>query len=81
MYLNVILRSLEVDMSEWISVGKLKPNDGQRVIAFVDSCFVVLAQFKKGSFYDVVKDGDGVFFETVSRDVTHWMPLPKPPVE
>lgn len=68
-------------MSEWIGVDNLKPSDNQRVIAFVDSCFVVAARFKNGIFYDVVEDADGTFFETVSRDVTHWMPLPEPPKE
>ena len=66
-------------MAEWISVDNKKPDDNQRVIAFVDSYFVVLAHFRRGTFYDVVKDGDGIFFETVSRDVTHWQPLPEPP--
>lgn len=64
---------------EWISVEDKKPENGMCVIAFVDSYFVVAAQYRDGVFYDVVKDSDGYFFETVSRDVTHWMPLPEPP--
>ena len=66
-------------MSEWISIDFMKPDDHQSVIAFVDSCFVISAQYRGGIFYDIVKDDNGCFFETVSRDVTHWMPLPEPP--
>ena len=63
----------------WISVGDQMPADHQSVIAFADSCFVILAQYRGGIFYDIVKDNNGYFFETVSRDVTHWQPLPEPP--
>lgn len=66
-------------MSEWISVNDSLPCDGQNIIAFVDSAFVVAAQYRNGCFYDVLKDADGSLFETVSRDVTHWMSLPEPP--
>ena len=66
-------------MSEWIMVEDRIPDDGQNVIAFVDSAFVVAAQYRNSCFYDVLKDADGSLFETVSRDVTHWQPLPEPP--
>ena|GEM_PF-820892 len=64
---------------KWISVEASKPNDGANVIAVVDSVFVVPAQYRSGIFFDIVKDKNGCFFETVSRDVSHWMPFPKPP--
>ena len=63
----------------WISVDFMKPDDNQSIIAFVDSCFVISAQYRCGIFYDIIKDDNGDFFETVSRDVTHWQPLPEPP--
>lgn len=66
-------------MSEWISVEDRIPDDGQNVIAFVDGAFVVAAQYRSSCFYDVLKDVDGSLFETVSRDVTYWQPLPEPP--
>lgn len=66
-------------MSVWISIDFMKPDDNQHVLAFIDSCFVNIAQYRDGDFYDIVKDENGCFFETVSRDVTHWQPLPEPP--
>ncbi|QME65478.1 DUF551 domain-containing protein [Escherichia fergusonii] len=36
-------------------------------------------QYRDGEFFDVVRNGDE-FFETQSRNVTHWMPLPEPPL-
>ena len=63
----------------WIKCSDQVPDDHQSVIAFVDSCFVISAQYRDGIFYDIVKDDNGDFFETVSRDVTHWQPLPEPP--
>lgn len=68
-------------MSEWIDINFLKPNHGQFVIAFIDGFFVNQAQYLDGCFIDIVKDEFGCLFETVSRDVTHWMPLPEPPQE
>ena len=63
----------------WIKCSDQVPDDHQSVIAFVDSCFVISAQYRDGIFYDIVKDDNGDFFETVGRDVTHWQPLPEPP--
>ena len=63
----------------WIKCSDQMPDDHQSVIAFVDSCFVISAQYRDGIFYNIVKDDNGDFFETVSRDATHWQPLPEPP--
>ena len=63
----------------WIKCSDQMPDDHQSVIAFVDSCFVISAQYRDGIFYDIVKDDNGDFFETVSRDVTHWQPFLEPP--
>lgn len=54
------------------------PDDGQHVIILCDGAFVLYAQYRDGEFFDVVRDGDE-FFETQSRNVTDWMPLPEPP--
>ncbi|GCS16667.1 putative phage protein [Escherichia coli] len=64
----------------WISCSERMPNDGQHVIILCDGAFVLYAQYRDGEFFDVVRNGEE-FFETQSRNVTDWMPLPEPPQE
>ncbi|HAW7210207.1 TPA: DUF551 domain-containing protein [Escherichia coli] len=64
----------------WISCSERMPDDGQHVIILCDGAFVLYAQYRDGEFFDIVRNGDE-FFETQSRNVTHWMPLPEPPLE
>lgn len=61
----------------WISCSERMPDDGQHVIILCDGAFVLYAQYRDGEFFDVVRNGDE-FFETQSRNVTDWMPLPEP---
>lgn len=65
---------------EWIPVSERMPEEGQHIIIFCDDAFVLSAQHRDGDFFDVVRDGEE-FFETTSRCVTHWMPLPAAPQE
>ena len=69
-----------VTLDGWISCSERMPDDGQHVIILCDGAFVLYAQDRDGEFFDVVRDGDE-FFETQSRNVTDWMPLPEPPQE
>lgn len=62
----------------WISCSERMPDDGQHVIILCDGAFVLYAQYRDGEFFDVVRNGEE-FFETHSRNVTDWMPLPEPP--
>lgn len=64
----------------WISCSERMPDDGQHVIILCDGAFVLYAQYRDSEFFDVVRNGEE-FFETQSRNVTHWMPLPEPPQE
>ncbi|HAI6735692.1 TPA: DUF551 domain-containing protein [Escherichia coli] len=64
----------------WISCSERMPDDGQHVIILCDGAFVLYAQYRDGEFFDIVRNGDE-FFETQSRNVTDWMPLPEPPKE
>ncbi|HBI7465607.1 TPA: DUF551 domain-containing protein [Escherichia coli] len=64
----------------WISCSERMPEDGQHVIILCDGAFVLNAQYRDGEFFDIVRNGDE-FFETQSRNVTDWMPLPEPPQE
>ena len=64
----------------WISCSERMPKDGRHVIILCDGAFVLYAQCRDGEFFDVVRNGEE-FFETQSRNVTHWMLLPEPPQE
>lgn len=78
--LNELSGNSPVTPDGWISCSDRMPDDGQHVIILCDGAFVLYAQYRDGEFFDVVRDGDE-FFETQSRNVTHWMPLPEPPQE
>ncbi|HIA8175383.1 TPA: DUF551 domain-containing protein [Escherichia coli] len=69
-----------VTPDSWISCSERMPEDGQHVIIICDGAFVLNAQYRDGEFFDIVRNGDE-FFETQSRNVTDWMPLPEPPQE
>ncbi|EFK9353597.1 DUF551 domain-containing protein [Escherichia coli] len=69
-----------VTPESWISCSERMPDDGQHVIILCDGAFVLYAQYRDGEFFDIVRNGDE-FFETQSRNVTDWMPLPEPPQE
>ncbi|EKZ6376892.1 DUF551 domain-containing protein [Klebsiella aerogenes] len=64
----------------WIPVSERMPEDGQHIIIFCDGAFVLFAQCRDSEFFDIVRDREE-FFETTSRCVTHWMPLPAAPQE
>ncbi|MBZ4146333.1 DUF551 domain-containing protein [Escherichia fergusonii] len=78
--LKVAMRNYPVTPDGWISCSEQMPDDGQHVIILCDGAFVLYAQYRDGEFFDVVRNGEE-FFETQSRNVTHWMPLPEPPQE
>ncbi|EJZ1124018.1 DUF551 domain-containing protein [Escherichia coli] len=69
-----------VTPDSWISCSERMPGDGQHVIILCDGTFVLYAQYRDGEFFDIVRNSDE-FFETQSRNVTDWMPLPEPPQE
>ncbi|ENM4650650.1 DUF551 domain-containing protein [Escherichia coli O8:H25] len=70
----------QVTPDGWIGCSERMPDDGQHVIILCDGAFVLYAQYRDGEFFDIVRNGEE-FFETQSRNVTHWMPLPEPPQE
>ncbi|EEC7160752.1 DUF551 domain-containing protein [Salmonella enterica subsp. enterica serovar Braenderup] len=72
--------SSPVSPGGWINCSERMPDDGQHVIILCDGAFVLYAQYRDGEFFDVVRNGEE-FFETHSRNVTDWMPLPEPPQE
>ncbi|EEV0661146.1 DUF551 domain-containing protein [Escherichia coli] len=78
--LNALDGNSPVTPGGWISCSERMPDDGQHVIILCDGAFVLYAQYRDGEFFDVVRNGDE-FFETQSRNVTDWMPLPEPPQE
>ncbi|WP_105287599.1 DUF551 domain-containing protein [Escherichia sp. MOD1-EC5110] len=78
--LNALDGNSPVTPDGWISCSERMPDDGQHVIILCDGAFVLYAQYRDSEFFDVVRNGEE-FFETQSRNVTHWMPLPEPPQE
>ena len=78
--LNELSGNNPVTPDGWISCSERMPDDGQHVIILCDGAFVLYAQYRDGEFFDIVRNGEE-FFETQSRNVTHWMPLPEPPQE
>ncbi|EIK0418212.1 ead/Ea22-like family protein [Escherichia coli] len=78
--LNELSGNSPVTPDGWISCSELMPDDGQHVIILCDGAFVLYGQYRDGEFFDIVRNGDE-FFETQSRNVTDWMPLPEPPQE
>ena len=76
---NALSGNYPVTPDGWISCSERMPDDGQHVIILCDVAFVLYAQYRDGEFFDVVRNGEE-FFETQSRNVTHWMPLPEPPL-
>ncbi|EMS0119351.1 DUF551 domain-containing protein [Escherichia coli] len=78
--LNALAGNYPVIPDGWISCSERMPDDGQYVIILCDGAFVLYAQYRDGEFFDIVRNGEE-FFETQSRNVTHWMPLPEPPQE
>ncbi|MCS0745748.1 DUF551 domain-containing protein [Escherichia coli] len=76
--LKVAMRNYPVIPDSWISCSERMPDDNQHVIILCDGAFVLYAQYRDGEFFDVVRNGEE-FFETQSRNVTHWMPLPAAP--
>ncbi|HHJ4242239.1 TPA: DUF551 domain-containing protein [Escherichia coli] len=77
---NALAGNYPVTPDGWISCSERMPEDGQHVIILCDGAFVLYAQYRDGEFFDVVRNGEE-FFETQSRNVTHWIPLPEPPQE
>lgn len=77
---NALSGNSPVTPDGWISCSERMPEDGQHVIILCDGAFVLYAQYRDGEFFDIVRNGDE-FFETQSRNVTDWMPLPEPPQE
>ena len=71
-------------MSEWISVKDRLPEIGVEVLICDVSCsngYRDIWSLERDEVYDDIgwndKNGDWYYLD----DVTHWMPLPKPPKE
>lgn len=76
------LRLKEI-MPRWIPVTERLPENAKKVLALVkrklggDGYYTMLLRYnhKKGAFFDY----DSEWGDRRIHDVTHWMPLPKPP--
>ncbi len=77
-------------MSEWISVEDRLPDAGSYVLAAIPYSFLTGTKLEKNGFtvitliYDKGEEGAFWFDDRAGeeqQDITHWMPLPKPPTE
>lgn len=88
------IREKAIAMSEnngWISVKERMPDDGQNVLILSNNSGVSLANWTLKEGWDtplmfcdnewITMYFDFSHLESHKRDVTHWMPLPKPPQE
>lgn len=71
-------------VNSWISVEDRLPEDGQQVLTFFEITGVEIAKYQnlKGTKDEIF--GHNCFYNGkgyLTDDVTHWMPLPKPPKE
>lgn len=74
-----------IDMGEWIKCSERMPPDGDEVLIFTRSGHISL-----DAWDEVHEDPIGMGGPTISighywgaweyEDISHWMPLPKPPV-
>lgn len=64
-------------MSEWISVQDQMPDNARDVLILLGNALV-----ERGYWYHVGAKIDGWYFrgDRISN-VTHWMPLPEPPMQ
>ena len=76
---NAVLESIDaqptIEVPTWIPVTERLPADGANVLAYRRSMFggqVFPATYKKLEWHDCIMDAP-------RSNVTHWMPIPKPP--
>lgn len=63
--------------SAWISVDERLPDPGLPILIFTRK-----NRYYVGYYYKAVVDTTytGFYADSVKRDVTHWMPMPEPPI-
>ena len=63
----------------WISTKDRLPEDGERVLIYTKYEDIIVAKYY--SLRGVWRSPEDVEEEYTNNEVTHWMPLPKPPVK
>ena len=63
-------------MSKWISVKERLPEKEGAYLIYTDECETLVAWCEPGGFWR--RSGD--LFPMWHDEITHWMPLPEPPV-
>lgn len=72
-----IERRRPVDNGGWIPVSELLPEDGSDILVYCDDgeeSRIVDCNYDNGVWFDCVFNTIMIF-----KNITHWMPLPKPP--
>lgn len=72
-----IIPSDATPKSAWISVDERLPDPGLPILIFTRK-----NRYYVGYYYKAVVDTTytGFYADSVKRDVTHWMPMPEPPI-
>lgn len=68
----------ELKERRWIPVSERLPKDGSDILAYYDNKIetrIIPCNYYKGEWYDCIFDTERVF-----KYITHWMPLPEPPI-
>ena len=67
-------------MNEWISVeDRLPESAGEWVLVYADGAYNCIGYTLQAGFHDWCSNRDGL--NVCIEDITHWQPLPEPPVK
>lgn len=69
-YAKALYNAVYRKQSEWISVDERLPKDCVRVLVYGETDIFIASRLNGGWFAPVHCDGE----------ITHWMPLPEPPM-
>ena len=73
-------------MSDWIKMSDKKPEVGSKILIFYDGMFIDKAEVNtdyNGGIWLDLGDTDIGYEDSndVDKVVTHWMPIPEPPID
>lgn len=76
--IDIAIKELEKPEERWIPVSERLPENGSDILVYCDDgeeSRIVACNYDNGVWFDCVFNTVMVF-----KHITHWMPLPEPPV-